>query len=100
MTDGRWNAAKAVAMYVALEKTLARTYPEHAARPHAKWVVLEDNDPAGYKASAAKRKKAEFGISVMALPPRSIWSEINRRLRRREASFPEQKKESKAAFLK
>lgn len=109
VTEGRWNAAKAVEMYAALAKTLAKAYPEHAARPRAKWTVLEDNDPAGYKASAAKAKKVELGISTMSLPPRSpdlnvldysIWAEINRRMRQREAGFRVQKRESKAAFLK
>ena len=109
VTEGRWNAAKAAQMYGALAKALAKAYPEHAARLRAKWVLLEDNDPAGYKASAAKEKKVELGISVMELPPRSpdlnvldysIWSEINRRLRHREASFPANRKESKADFLK
>ena len=109
VTEGRWNATKAAEMYAALAKTLARVCPEHAARPRAKWIVLEDNDPAGYKAMVARENNIELGISAMSLPPRSpdlnvldycFWSEINRRLRRREASFPANRKESKEDFLK
>ena len=109
VTEGRWNAARAVEMYAALAKTLAKAYPERAAKPRARWTVLEDNDPAGYKASAAQAKKAELGISTMSLPPRSpdlnvldysIWSEINRRLRQQEARFRSSRKESKVRFLK
>jgi len=104
VTNGRWNAGKAVQMYVALHKVLKKVYPKDT-----KWQVLEDNDPAGYKATAAVNKKDELGIDVLALPPRSpdlnvldysIWAEISKRMRQQETQFPANKKESKEAFLK
>jgi hypothetical protein len=106
--DGRWNAKKAVEMYTKLAKEMAKAYPEHAGKPRAKWVVLEDNDPAGYKSNAALETKKELGINVMSLPRRSpdlnvldysLWKEISKRLRAEEATFKLGYKESKASFL-
>jgi hypothetical protein len=104
VTEGRWNAKKAVEMYVALAKVLKKVYPSLK-----KWEVLEDNDPAGYKATAAVNKKAELALDVMELPPRSpdlnaldysVWSQISKCMRQQEANFPKSKRESKAAFIK
>ena len=87
---------------------MARAFPAHADKARAKWVVLEDNDPAGFKSSAAAREKNAQGMKVLSLPPRSpdlnvldysLWSEINKRLRKQEAAFSKSKKESKVAFL-
>ena len=108
VVEGRWNAQKAVKMYSELAKVMAKAFPERAATPRAKWQVLEDNDPAGYKSRKAVAKKAELGIKVMELPPRSpdlnvldycLWHTINTRLRKQEAEFPKNKKESKLEFL-
>lgn len=104
ITEGRWNAKRAVEMYVALAKVLKKVYPTLK-----KWEVLEDNDPAGYKSTAAVNKKAELGLDVMELPPRSpdlntldysVWAEISKRLRQQEAKFPKNKRESQDDFLK
>ena len=104
VTEGRWNATKACNMYEALAKAIKKVYPTASTLE-----VLEDNDPAGYKATAAVAKKEALGIEVMELPPRSpdlntldysIWAEISKRLRQQEAQFPTNKRESKEAFLK
>ena len=109
VVEGRWNGAAAAKMYAELAKAMRRAFPEHAAKPRAKWLVMEDNDPTGYKSSAAEGKKTELSINVLRLPPRSpdlnvldyyVWSAINKRLREQEAKFPANKKESKEAYLK
>ena len=69
VVQGRWNAVAAVEMYTKLRAAMRRAYPEHAAKPRSKWLVLEDNDPAGYKSRAAIAKKKEVGIDVLELPP-------------------------------
>ena len=106
---GRWNANKAVEMYGELDKVLCKSFPSLATNPNAKWVVLEDNDPAGYKSTAAVAKKRELGMSVIALPPRSpdlncldycLWNLISKKLRTQEKAFPPQKKETRDQFLK
>ena len=108
VVHGRWNAVKACEMYTELAKVMAKAYPAHAGTPGAKWLVMEDNDPSGYKSSAAVAKKAEEGIKVVPLPPRSpdlnvldfcLWSEISRRLRAQEARFHASKKETKDEFI-
>ena len=62
---------------------------------------MEDNDPTGYKSSAAQAVKEELGITVMSLPPRSpdlnvldyaLWNAMNRRLRAQESKFHPTKK--------
>ena len=109
VTEGRWNGAKACEMYTELSKAMRRTFPDLAAKPRTKWTVLEDNDPAGYKAGVAVSKKEALGINVLALPPRSpdlnildyyVWSAISKRLRQQEALFPCNKKETMPAFIR
>ena len=109
VVNGRWNAAQASNMYEGpLVKALEKAFPEHAAKAGAKWLVLEDNDPSGYKAKSVEAKKAELGIHVLQLPPRSpdlnvldysLWHEINVRLRKQESVFPASKKEPKQQFV-
>ena len=83
-------------MYSALEKAVARAFPERAAMPRARWLVLEDNDPGGYKSTLAVARKRALRMEVMALPPRSpdlnvldcsLWVEINKCLRTQQAEF-------------
>ena len=110
VVPGRWNSKQAVDMYKGpLRRALESAYPDHACRPRAKWVVLEDNDPAGYKARAALDAKAEIGIQTMDLPRRSpdlnvldysLWHAINTRMHAQEAKFPKSKKEARDEFLK
>ena len=108
--DGMWNGASAAAMYQGpLLKTLERAYPEKAARSNYKWIILEDNDPTGYKSSKGKAGKAVANMVSMDLPRRSpdlnvldycLWHEINVRMRQKEAQMPKNTKESKEQYLK
>ena len=74
--------------------------------------MLEDNDPAGFKSSKAVRAKAEagnkFGIKVFPIPRRSpdlnvcdysLWSEVNRRMRKQEANWESSRRETRKAYL-
>lgn len=107
--DGTWSANKAAYMYKGpLLKTLRRAFPGHAARRNAKWTVLEDNDPAGYKSSGGKAAKKEANIVSMDLPPRSpdlnvldysLWSAIGSAMRKHERKFRKNKKESKVQYM-
>ena len=81
----------------------------HGAFPGRRmWVVLEDNNPTGFKSSAGLRAKAKHKIKAFQLPERSpelnvcdfaLWSEINRRMRRQERSWPRTKRETRKHFL-
>ena len=105
MVDGRWNVAEAantcqnVAAFA-----LRKAHPSHRA-----FLILEDNDPAGYKAKLSVDTKVREKINCLPFPKRSpdlnpldygFWSMINRRLRKQEAKFPAGEKESRVAFIK
>ena len=99
-----WNAAEASTMYSkSLAPALRRTY-----RGKKRFMVLEDNDPSGYKSKSAVQTKVENSISPLAFPKRSpdlnpldydFWDCVNRRLRKQEAAFPPAKKETRAQFV-
>ena len=108
--EGRWNSRAAAAMYSGpLVRTLRKAFPDIARQGRSKWLVLEDNDPAGYKSRAALAAKTQSKIDTMNLPPRSpdlnvldysIWHEINVRMRKQEAAFDPDKKETVDEYLK
>lgn len=87
-----------------LVKAMKKGHPTHKG----KWVILEDNDPTGYKSSLGERAKTDAGIEAMELPKRSpdfnvldyhIWHAVNTRMRKQEASFTGRKKETKGQYL-
>ena len=102
---GRWNGEAAAKMYKGpLAKALKKAFPNKRS-----WVVMEDNDPAGYKSTKGREAKAAANLMAMALPKRSpdcnpldysIWKEVNDRMRAREGAFAAGFKESEVAFLK
>ena len=101
---GRWNGEKAAIMYKGpLVKAMKKAFPNQAKKANAKWVVLEDNDPTGYKSSKGMSAKRLAGITTDDLPRRSpdlnvldyaLWHAINLRMRKQEASWPSDMKES------
>lgn len=102
---GRWNGEAAAKMYRGpLAKAVKKAFPGKRS-----WVVMEDNDPAGYKSAKGMEAKAAAKFVTMSLPKRSpdcnpldysIWKEINDRMRAKEESFAAGFKESEEAFLK
>lgn len=101
---GRWNAAAAVLMYTHhLAPALAKAAPQK--RKH---VVLEDNDPSGYKSKLAVDAKAALKMTILELPRRSpdlnpldygFWSEVSRRMRKQEQRFPAGRREKRVDYL-
>ena len=84
-------------------KALKRQYPRRTS-----WNVLEDNDPAGFKASKGIQAKAAVGIKVFPIPRRSpdlnicdyaLWSEVNRRMRKQEVNWCTARRETRKAYL-
>ena len=81
----RWNGDEAAKLYRgAVIKTL-RKHRGHKAR----YMLFEDNDPAGYKSSKGVAAKADLGIKAVPSPPYSpdlnpldyfVWEEIERRM--------------------
>ena len=102
--EGSWNGAKAAAMYRGpLIKALKKGFPDEASKRRPAWVILEDNDPTGYKSSKGVAAKRSDRIHPDSLPRRSpdlnvldysLWHEIKQRMREEEKSFAKGKKES------
>lgn len=104
VVDGKWNGAAAAKMYSSsLVPALRKAYPSKS-----RFLVLEDNDPTGYKATVAKQAKREGNVDVFELPKRSpdlnpldygFWEAVNKRLRRQEKLFAANKKEEPEEFV-
>ena len=100
---GHWNGAKAAEMYSRhLAPALRKTHPTKK-----RFLLLEDNDPAGYKSNLGKDAKRAERIDVLPLPKRSpdlnpldygFWDCVNRRLREQESRFQTRKKETPQQF--
>ncbi|CAJ1406203.1 unnamed protein product [Effrenium voratum] len=105
VVEGHWNAAEACRMYArSLGPALRRASPELD-----RFVVLEDNDPSGYKSRAARDTKVEQRISVLEIPKRSpdvnpldygFWAHVNERLRVQESRFGVNFRESRDHFVR
>ena len=100
---GRWSGQAAADVYSGpLKKALGAECPQK--RKH---VVLEDNDPTGFKSTKGEAAKKASKIEVFAIPKRSpdlnvldyaVWKEVNRRLRQQEKSWPSEKRETREAY--
>ncbi|CAK0810352.1 unnamed protein product [Prorocentrum cordatum] len=100
----QWNAAEASTMYSkSLSPALRRAYSGKT-----RFLVLEDNDPSGYKSKSAVQTKVAHAIEVLPFPKRSpdinpldygFWDCVNRRLRKQEATYSSTKKETRAQFV-
>ena len=105
----KWSGKAAATMYKKnLAQGLRKAYPAMGKKPKPSWVVLEDNDPAGYKSKAGAEAKKEASIKTLDLPKRSpdlnpldfrIWHEVNRRMRATEQKWKAGKKESREQYL-
>ena len=88
-------------------KALCKAYPDYA-RTDKKWVILEDNDPAGYKSGKGLKAKREVGMASDDLPRRSpdlnvldysLWHAINIKMRVQEKTFGTRKVEAAEDYL-
>jgi len=79
---GRWRASAAAAMY---SGPMKRALEKH--RPGKRsWLIMEDNDPAGFKSSKARAAKKEAGMKTLDQPAYSpdlnpldfsIWAAVS-----------------------
>ena len=100
-----WDGGAAAAAYSGpVKRALNAEFPGRRT-----FTVLEDNDPAGFKSTPGLNAKRAAGIKAFEIPKRSpvlnvcdyfLWSEINRHMRKQEKAFPENKRETRSAFLK
>ena len=100
---GNWNAKAAAEMYSSkLAPALRRAYPGRR-----RFLVLEDNDPSGYKSKLALDAKTQEKIDGVEFPKRSpdlnpldygLWAEVNKRMRKQELRFKANRRETKAQY--
>ena len=101
---GRWSGQAAADMY------------EGALRPglDAAWgrtrrfMILEDNDPTGFKSGKGHGAKRRAKVDVFPIPKRSpdlsvmdyaVWKDVNRRMRAQERSWPAKKRETREQYV-
>ena len=79
-----WGGGAAAAYRGPIAKVLKKERGEKK-----KYVVLEDNDPVGYKSNKAIKAKEEMGIAAMSFPRYSpdlnpldyfVWQEVESRM--------------------
>ena len=100
-----WGGEAAAAAYGGpVKRALDAEYPGRRT-----FTVLEDNDPTGFKSGLGLSAKKAAGIKAFEIPKRSpalnvcdyfLWSEVNRHMRKQEQTFPDDKRETRSAFLK
>ena len=97
----KWNAEVAEGLY---RGPIMKTLTAEHGKKH-RYAILEDNDPAGFKANRAKAAKLELGIQPIRFPKYSpdlnpldfyVWSEIERRMQASRITRVESPAECKA----
>lgn len=83
----RWSGEAAENLYRnVVHKALRKHHPGKR-----KYIILEDNDPTGYKSNRARKAKVELGIVPLPFPTYSpdlnpldyaLWDEVDRRMQK------------------
>ena len=99
-----WNGKAASDLYLGpLRAALRRSFPKKR-----KFMVLEDNDPSGFKSAAGIEAKKSAKIRIFEIPKRSpdlsvmdyaIWKRIQTLMRKQERRWKKSKTETRAQFL-
>ena len=101
--DGTWSGEVAAKFYT---EVVRKAIEQHYG-PKRKYCILEDNDPTGNRSAKGMDAKRAANLEVLALPKRTpelnvmdfaVWSEVERRLRKQERSWPTSKRETRAEF--
>ena len=99
-----WCGAAAQEFYAEhLGPALQKAHPSKR-----KFMLVEDNDPAGHKSGLGNKAKRAARISCLPYPKHSpelmpldfgFWSSVNKRLRKQEASFDDGFTETRRHFV-
>ena len=101
----KWNASVASDLYLNDIHTALR----RACPGKRKYLMLEDNDPTGFKSKAGERAKKATKIEVLRIPKRSpdlsvmdyaIWKAIVRTMRLQERRFKKSKRETRDEYIR
>ena len=99
-----WNGSVAAGVYSGpMKAALIQAWPKKNSH-----LVLEDNDPTGFKSGKGEEAKVAAKINVLELPRRSpdlnvldyaIWKAVSTNMRRQERSFPSRKRETRNEYI-
>ena len=100
----RWSGKVAADLYKGpIQAALERSWPKQK-----RWMLLEDNDPAGFKSRQGVAAKKAANIKVFDIPKRSpdlnvcdfaLWKEVTRRMRLQEKNFARSKRETRSQYI-
>ena len=103
--EGNWNGEAAAKMYSGpLVKALKDTQGSRR-----RFLILEDNDPSGFKSTKGMNAKDAAKIDTLTFPKHSpdlnvcdyaLWHEVNRKMREQERKWVADKKETRQQYLK
>ena len=103
--NGGWNGDVAAGFYRGPIIKALRRHHGHKAKYH----ILEDNDPTGYKSTAAMQAKEELKITTEPFPRYSpdlnpldyfLWEEVENRMKAGDPNRPETLDEFKVRLRK
>ena len=105
VVEGAWGGVAAECLYMRVVRPKLETiYPGKRS-----FSVLEDNDPTGNMSKKGMEAKRSTGLKVFSIPEYSpdlnvmdyvVWAEVEKRMRRQERAWPENKKETRDAFIR
>ena len=103
--DGLWSGDAAAHLYAdVVRPALEKQFPAKRS-----FCILEDNDPTGSLSKEGVAAKVSAKLTELKIPKRSpdlnvldyaVWSEVERRMRVQERSWPASKRESREQFGK
>lgn len=103
--DGNWNGETAAKFYAGpMLKALKAAQPNRR-----RFLILEDNDPAGFKSNKGMNAKESAHIEALTFPKHSpdlnvcdyaLWHEVNRKMRIQERKWAADKTETRQQYLK
>ena len=103
--EGHWSGNVAAQLYTdVVRPALEKQFPAKKS-----FCILEDNDPTGNLSKKGIEAKVSAKLAVLKIPKRSpdlnvldyaVWSEVERRMRLQERSWPASKRESRQQFGK
>ena len=101
---GRWNGQAAADFYKGpMLQVLKRTWPRRRS-----FLVLEDNDPSGFKSRKGVAAKLQAKVQILEIPKRSpdlnicdyaLWKQVTRTMRKQERRWPTSRRETRAQYV-
>ena len=109
MGSGGGGGRRAGGVAFALQCSIIMPAPTKAHLAKRRFTLLEDNDNAGNRSKEGRAAKSAGRMAILDIPKHSpdlnvmdfaVWAEAEKRMRRQERAWPEDKRETRQAFIK